>query len=129
MLLADSGYPFLSVMWSMFVFFAWILWIWLLIYVYMDIFRRDDIGGWGKFGWVIFTIFLPFIGVFTYLIVNGREMAQREADRNAARNRYIASEVMSTAPTAEIERAKGLLDSGAITQAEYDGIKAKVLSA
>ena len=124
-----SDYPFLGVLWSMIVFFLWIAWFVMLFQIIGDVFRRDDVTGWNKTAWLIFLILVPFIGVFTYLIVNGREMAQREAERNAARNRYIASEVMSTAPTAEIERAKGLLDSGAITQAEYDGIKAKVLSA
>ena len=116
-----SDYPFLGVLWSMIVFFVWIAWFVMLFQIIGDVFRRDDVSGWNKTAWLIFLILVPFIGVFTYLIVNGREMAQREAERNAARNRYIASEVMSTAPTAEIERAKGLLDSGAITQAEYDG--------
>jgi hypothetical protein len=133
MLLADSGYPFLSVMWSMFVFFAWILWIWLLIYVYMDIFRRDDIGGWGKFGWVIFTIFLPFIGVFTYLIVEGRAMSDRRAaeakQARAESDAYIRSVAHNGNSSADqIAQANQLLSSGAITQDEYQTLKAKALA-
>lgn len=134
MLLADSGYPFLKVMWSIFVFFAWILWIWLLIYVYMDIFRRDDISGWGKFGWVVFTIFVPFIGVFTYLIVEGKAMGQREeADERQAKadtDAYIRSVAGngSASSADQIERARQLLNSGAITQDEYQALKAKALA-
>ncbi len=134
MSLADSGYPFLSVMWSMFVFFAWILWIWLLIYVYMDIFRRKDIGGWGKFAWVAFTFLVPFIGVFTYLIVEGHAMGDRQmADQKRAQSQaddYIRS-VASTNGTSsadQIDKANQLLSSGAITQDEYQTLKAKALA-
>jgi hypothetical protein len=105
----------------------------LLIYVYMDIFRRDDIGGWGKFGWVIFTIFLPFIGVFTYLIVEGRAMGDRRMkDAQRARSdtdayiRSVANNGNSTAD--QIAQANQLLSSGAITQDEYQTLKAKALA-
>jgi hypothetical protein len=135
MLLADSGYPFLSVMWSVFVFFAWILWIWLLIYVYMDIFRRNDIGGWGKFGWVIFTIFLPFIGVFTYLIAEGKGMDERrqkdarqaQADTDAY-IRSVAHNGGGNSSADQIAKANQLLNSGAITQDEYQTLKTKALA-
>jgi hypothetical protein len=135
MLLADSGYPFLKVMWSIFVFFAWILWIWLLIYVYMDIFRRHDMGGWAKAAWVIFTIFLPFIGVFTYLIVYGHSMDERQAaDAKQAKAdtdayiRSVASNGGGSSSADQIERARQLLNSGAITQDEYQALKAKALA-
>jgi len=134
MLLADTNYPLLSVFWSMVVFFAWILWIWLLIYVYMDVFRRTDIGGWGKFGWVIFTIFLPFIGVFTYLIVEGRAMGDRRmAEAKQARadsDAYIRSVANngSSSSADQIAQANQLLNSGAITQDEYQTLKAKALA-
>ena len=133
MVLAD-GYPFLSVMWSMFVFFAWILWIWLLIYVYMDIFRRHDIGGWGKTLWVVFTLFLPFIGTFTYLIVEGRAMGDRRTaeaqqakeDMDACVRSVAANGAVSSAD--QIQRANKLLHDGAITQEEYQTLKQKALA-
>ncbi len=131
--LASSNYPFLSVMWSMFVFFAWVLWIWMLIYVYMDIFRRHDIGGWGKFGWIIFTIFLPFIGVFTYLIVEGRAMGERRSlEARQARSdtdayiRSVAGNGVSSAD--QIAKANELRSSGAITNDEYEKLKAHALA-
>ncbi|HEY2299374.1 MAG TPA: SHOCT domain-containing protein, partial [Jatrophihabitans sp.] len=133
MLLADTHYPLLNVVWSMIVFFAWILWIWLLIYVYMDIFRRDDIGGWGKFGWVVFTIFLPFIGVFTYLIVEGKGMDERKQkdvrQAQADTDNYIRSVAHNGNSSADqIAQANQLLNSGAITQDEYQALKAKALA-
>jgi hypothetical protein len=129
-----SGYPFLSVMWSMFVFFAWILWIWLLIYVYMDIFRRHDIGGWGKTLWVVFTLFLPFIGTFTYLIVEGRAMGDRRtAEAQQAKedmDAYVRSVAANGAVSSadQIQRANKLLNDGAITQEEYQTLKQKALA-
>ncbi len=133
MLLADSGYPLLGVMWTMFVFFLWILFIWLLVTVYVDLFRRDDVSGWVKTGWVIFTLVLPYIGVFAYLIVEGRKMAARNSQTMDRRSRgtqeYINTVSASSHPNGadEIAKAKELLDSGAITQAEYEVMKKKVL--
>jgi len=133
MVLAD-GYPFLSVMWSMFVFFAWILWIWLLIYVYMDIFRRQDIGGWAKTLWVVFTFLVPYIGVFTYLIVEGRSMGERRAAEASQAKQDMDNYVRSVASNGagssadQIERANKLLNSGAITQDEYQTLKQKALA-
>jgi hypothetical protein len=69
--------PLLDLFWTMFLFFCWILWFWLLFRVYADLFSRRDIGGWAKTGWVLFTILLPFLGVFVYLITQGRSMAER----------------------------------------------------
>ncbi|HEX4526370.1 MAG TPA: PLDc N-terminal domain-containing protein [Gaiellaceae bacterium] len=76
MLLASS-YPFWSVFWSMMVFFIWILWFWLLITIFADIFRRHDLSGFGKVAWLIFVIILPFLGVFVYIIVNNEGMQDR----------------------------------------------------
>ena len=131
MLAAD--YPFLEVLWTMFVFFAFIIWFWILITVFADIFRRHDIGGGAKTLWIIFVIVLPFLGVFIYLISQGdgmgeRNMKQAQAQQ-AATDQYIKSVAGSGGgAAAEIEKAKGLLDSGAITQAEYEAIKAKALA-
>jgi len=126
-----SSYPFLDVMWTMVVFFIWIAWFMLLFRVIGDIFRRHDIGGGLKTVWLIFVIVAPFLGVFVYLIAQNdgmteRTLAQAQAQQ-AQMDNYVRSVAPSGGPAAEIEKAKGLLDSGAITQAEYDGIKAKAL--
>ena len=128
-----ADYPFLDVLWTMLIFFAWIIWFWLLITVFADVFRRHDTSGFAKVLWIIFVIVLPFLGVFIYLIVNHDGMAQRsmkEAQTQRAQmDDYVRSVAGSGGAAAEIERAKGLLDSGAITQAEFDAIKAKALAA
>jgi hypothetical protein len=126
-----ADYPFLDVLWTMFIFFLFIIWIWILITVFVDIFRRKDMGGGGKALWVIFVIVLPYLGVLIYLIANhdgmaDRNIAQMQAQR-AATDDYIRS--VSGGAAGEIEKAKGLLDSGAITQAEFDAIKQKALAA
>jgi hypothetical protein len=120
-------------MWSMFVFFAWILFFWLLFTVFGDLFSRHDIGGWEKAGWTIFVIILPFLGIFVYLIAEGRSMGERAAQRTQAQqaqmDSYVRSVASSGSPTEEIAKGKQLLDSGAITQAEFDQLKAKALAA
>jgi hypothetical protein len=130
MLAAD--YPFLDVLWTMLIFFAWVIWFWLLITVFADIFRRHDIGGGVKVLWCIFVIILPFLGVFIYLIAESKGMQERNTRQAQAAQQQFDTYVQSVAtsgPAAEIERAKQLLDSGAITQEEYDAIKAKALAA
>jgi hypothetical protein len=117
----------------MIVIFAWVIWFWLLIRVFMDVFRRHDIGGGKKTLWIIFVIVLPFLGVFIYLISQAHGMADRDIGQMKAQQAQMDDYVRSVAgsgggATAEIERAKGLLDSGAISQAEFDAIKAKALS-
>ena len=129
MLAAD--YPFLDILWTMFIFFLFVIWIWILITVFSDIFRRKDIGGGTKALWIIFVIVLPYLGVLVYLIANHDGMADRNIaqmqKQQAATDDYIRTVAGGTA--AEIEKAKGLLDSGAITQAEYDALKQKALAA
>jgi hypothetical protein len=126
-----ADYPFLDILWTMFIFFLFIIWIWILITVFADIFRRKDTSGFGKAAWIIFVILLPYLGVLVYLIANHDGMADRNIQQmqkqQAAADDYIRSVAGGTA--AEIEKAKGLLDSGAITQAEFDSIKAKALAA
>ena len=130
MLLAD--YTFLQVLWWMFAFFAFIIWFWLLITVFADIFRRHDTGGGAKVLWIIFIILLPFLGVFIYLLAEHDGMAERSEKQMQAQqaqtDAYIRNAAGSGGSAAEIEKAKGLLDSGAITQAEYDSMKAKALA-
>jgi hypothetical protein len=128
-------YPFLDILGTMLVFFAWVIWFWLLITVFADIFRRHDIGGGAKVLWMIFVIVLPFLGVFIYLIAESKGIAERNEARALASQQQFNDYVQNVAASGggggaagEIEKAKGLLDSGAITQAEYDAIKQKALA-
>jgi Phospholipase_D-nuclease N-terminal len=128
------AYSFGQVMWTFFVFFAWILFFWLLFTVFSDLFSRHDISGWAKTGWVVLVIILPFIGIFIYLIVNGRGMGERRTKDVQVAQQQMDDYVRSVAssgggPTDEIARGKQLLDSGAITQSEFDQLKAKALAA
>ena len=127
-----ADYPFLDVFWSMVIFFLWVMWFMLLFHVIADIFRRRDASGGKKTLWLIFVLFLPFLGVFVYLIANSDDIAKRNAEQMAARQAqtddYVRSVAGSSGAAAEIEKAKGLLESGAINQQEYDAIKAKALA-
>jgi Short C-terminal domain/Phospholipase_D-nuclease N-terminal len=128
-----SSYPFLDVFWSMCIFFLFFIWIMILFRVFGDIFRRNDIGGGSKTLWVVFVIIAPFLGVLIYLLTQNEGMTQRALDRAQAQQEQMDTYVRSVAgggggAAGEIERAKGLLDSGAITQAEFDAIKAKALA-
>jgi hypothetical protein len=127
-----ADYPLLNIIWTMLVFFAWVIWFWLLIVVFSDIFSRHDISGWGKAGWLLLVVVLPYLGVFIYMIAQGTHMAERRDKRSqAARSEfddYVKNVAASGGPAAEIDKAKQLLDSGAITQAEFDSIKAKALA-
>ena len=128
-----ANYPFLDVMWTMLVFFAWVIWFWLLITVFGDIFRRHDISGWGKAGWTVFVIVLPFLGVFIYMIAESKGMAERSAKQvQAAQTQtddYIRQVAAQGDPASQIAQAKTLLDSGAINQQEFDSLKQKALAA
>ena len=127
-----TDYPFLDLMWTMVIFFMWILWFWLLFTVFADIFRRHDLSGLGKTGWLIFAILLPFLGVFIYLITQNVGMTERNLERSRAeRDRlddYVRQTAGSGGAATEIDKAKQLLDSGAITQAEFEAIKQKALA-
>jgi Short C-terminal domain/Phospholipase_D-nuclease N-terminal len=130
MFLLAADYPFLNILWTMIVFFAWVAWIWIVITVMIDVFRRDDIGGWGKAAWVVFVILVPFLGVLVYLIAEHDGMRERSERQVKAQQQAFDSYVRETAggSATEIAKAKELLDAGAITQAEFDAIKAKALS-
>ena len=129
MLPIAADYPFFEVFWTIVVFFAWVAWIWIVITVFVDIFRRHDISGWGKAGWVVFVIVLPFLGVLVYLIAQHDGMRERSLkqvqEQQAAMDDYVRETAGGSA--AEIAKAKELLDAGTITQAEFDAIKAKAL--
>jgi hypothetical protein len=128
-MLVAADYPFLDILWTMIIFFAWVAWFWILITVFADLFRRHDIGGWGKAAWVVFLIVVPFLGVLVYLIAQHdgmRERSVKEADtQKAAFDQYVREAAGGSA--AEIAKAKELLDAGTISQAEFDGIKQRAL--
>jgi hypothetical protein len=128
-----ADYPFLDVLWTIIIIFAWVIWFWLLITVFADLFRRRDISGWAKAAWIIFVIVLPYLGVLVYLIAQHDGIADRnEQQAQAAQSQfdsYVKDVATSRGPAGEIEKAKQLLDSGAISQAEFDSLKAKALSA
>jgi hypothetical protein len=125
-----ADYPFLDVLWTMLIFFAWVIWFWILITIFADLFRRHDTSGWKKAAWIIFLILTPFLGVLIYLIANHEGMNERNLRQARASQEQFKDYVQSVSggAAAEIEKAKGLLDSGAISQAEYDQIKAKALA-
>ena len=126
--------PILDFFWAMLWFFLFIIWIWLLITIFIDIFRNKESSGWVKALWVIFIIILPLLGVLIYLIAEGGNMQKRKleeaADMQKAQEEYIRS-VSSGGDSAadQLEKLKKLHDSGALTDEEYAQQKAKVLNA
>jgi hypothetical protein len=130
----DMDYPLLNLFWTMLLFFGFVLWFWMMFAIFADIFRRDDIGGWGKTGWVVLIIVLPIVGALIYLIAEGKHMGERRAeDARASRSAY-EKDVRRIAttngdPTARIAEAKRLLDQHAITEDEYATLKAEALGA
>jgi len=131
-----ADYPFLNILGSMILFFSWVIWIWMMIVILSDVFRREDISGWSKAAWIVFLICIPFIGVLVYLIANHDKMAERNIKQVKAQQAAFDDHIKSVATTggggsgaaAEIDQAKSLLDSGAITQAEFETLKAKALA-
>ena len=125
-----TGQVFLSFLW----FFLFIIWIWMLIAVFGDIFRSSDLGGWGKALWTIFVIFLPYLGVFVYLIARGKKMGEHAAEaafqQDAANREYIRGVVNSDGQgtAGEIAKLADLRDRGAISEAEFQQAKAKALA-
>lgn len=131
-----ADYPFLDILWTMILFFFWIAWIWMLVVILSDVFRRD-MSGWGKAAWCIFLIFLPFLGALVYVIANGKGMSERRVRDMQASQQQFDSYVRSVASdggsggggaAAEIAKAKELLDNGTITEAEFASLKAKALA-
>jgi hypothetical protein len=133
-LVIAADYPFMDLLWSMIIFFAWVAWIWILIVILTDVFRRHDIGGWTKALWTIFLVVIPFLGVLVYLVAQHDGMAERQQKDVQAQQAQFDSYVRQAAgtggggPASEIAKAKELLDSGAITQSEFDTLKAKAVA-
>jgi hypothetical protein len=127
-----TDYPLLNIIWTMLVFFGLVIWLRLLFTVFGDLFRRHDLSGWSKAGWMLFAIVLPFVGVLVYLGTQGEGIAERNAKALHAAQAQFDDHVRHVAApaggaAAEIAKAKELLDSGAISQAEFDSIKQKAL--
>jgi hypothetical protein len=127
MLAWGNGEVFLSLLW----FTLFFIWIWLLIIVFSDIFRSHDMGGFAKFLWVIFIIFLPYLGIFVYLIARGHKMsehaAQDAAAADAATRQYIQNVVGSGSPAEELAKLADLKQKGVIDDAEFNRLKAQVV--
>jgi predicted PurR-regulated permease PerM len=132
MFVVAASYPFLDILWDILIIFAWLIFIWIAITVLIDVFRRHDISGWAKAAWVVFVVILPWIGVLVYLIFNHTGMSDRSAreasNTQAQFDDYVRRAAGSGGAASEIEKAKQLLDSGAITQQEFDSLKAKALA-
>jgi len=129
-----ADYPFLDILWTMIIFFCWVVWIWMMVVILTDVFRRRDIGGVAKAAWVVFLIVLPFLGVLVYLIAQHDGMAQRQAEQAEAMQKQFDDRVRTVAQSSggaasEIDKAQQLLANGSINQAEFDTIKAKALAA
>jgi hypothetical protein len=127
-----SSYPFLEVFWTMLIFFAFVIWLWILFTVFTDIFRRRDISGFVKAIWIIFVIIVPYLGVFVYLIAEHTGMTERtiaaKQTSEAQFTEYVQSAVDASDPTEQITKAKKMLDSGVITEAEFVQLKQKALA-
>ena len=128
-----ADYPFMGVLWTMIIFFCWVAWIWMMVVILTDVFRRHDIGGWSKALWVVLLIALPFLGALVYIIAQHDGMAERDV-KNAAKSQqqfddHIRSVTQYDGAASEIKQAKQLLDSGTINQAEFEQLKSKALAA
>jgi ABC-type multidrug transport system fused ATPase/permease subunit len=134
MLLASYQYPILDFFLTMLYFFLFVIWIWLLIMVFMDIFRSHDIGGWAKALWVIFIIILPYLGVFVYLIARGGKMRDRAARDAAQQQQAFGQYVQQTAGTSggttadQLAKLADLKSRGVLSEDEFQAQKAKILA-
>ena len=135
MSLADSSYPLLNLFWTMFIFFLWVIWIWILIWVFIDIFRSRDLSGWAKALWFLFVLLIPLIGVLVYLIARGGSMHERavqDAQQQDAEFRSYAQETAASAPAStadQLAKLADLRDRGVISAEEFEREKARVLAA
>jgi ABC-type multidrug transport system fused ATPase/permease subunit len=134
MLLAASSYsyPLLGAFWTIFLVFLWVIWFWILITIFIDLFRSHDLSGWAKALWFIFILFLPLIGVLVYLIARGSKMhehAQRDAQVQEQQFRQYVQEAAGSESTADqLSKLADLRDRGVITANEFDSEKAKILT-
>jgi membrane protein implicated in regulation of membrane protease activity len=131
-LASSYSYPLLGAFWTVFEIFLWIIWIWILIYVFIDIFRSHDLSGWAKALWFIFVLFIPLIGVLVYLIARGGEMQQRAQQQAAQQDQEVRRYIQQTANEGnsadQLAKLADLRDRGVITADEFEREKAKVLA-
>jgi hypothetical protein len=131
-MLVATSYPLLEVFWTMLIFFAFVVWIWLLFVVFADLFRRRDTSGWVKVAWIAFIIIFPYLGVFVYLIAQHKGMTERslaqQQQMQSEMDEYVQSVASKGDPAEQIAKAKTLLDQGTISESEFDQIKAKALA-
>jgi hypothetical protein len=130
---ASQDYPALNLFWTMMWFFLWVMWIFFLIRIMVDVFRSRDLGGWAKAAWTVFIIFLPFVGALVYLIARGKGMAERDVDTAVAAEQAQRSYIQSAAGTSpsvaeEVNKLATLRDQGVLTDQEFAAQKAKVLA-
>src|SRR5450432_272698 len=130
-----SSYPLLNIFWSMFEFFLWVIWFWILIMVFLDIFRSHDLSGWAKALWFLFVLFIPLIGVLVYLIARGGSMGDRAAQRDQRQDEaYRSSFIQQATPNGpattadQLAKLVDLRDRGVISAQEFEREKAKVLA-
>jgi len=132
-LASSYSYPLLGAFWTIFEIFLWVIWIWILIYVFIDIFRSHDLSGWAKALWFVFVLFIPLIGVLVYLIARGGEMHERAAreaqQQDQEVRRYIQQTAAEGTSADQLTKLADLRDRGVITADEFDREKAKILAA
>ena len=130
-MLAATDYPFMDIFWSMLIFFAWVIWIWILITILSDLFRDHELSGWAKAAWVLFLVFIPFLTALIYLIARGSGMRERalkaQAEAKHHMDAYIQQQAHSS-PADELHKLNDLKEKGAISSEEFDKAKAKLLA-
>ncbi len=129
---SSYSYPLLGAFWTILEIFLWVLWIWVLIYVFIDIFRSRDLSGWAKALWFVFVLFIPLIGVLVYLIVRGGKMHERAVQEAQQQDRefrrYVQDAASQGTPADQLAKLAELRDRGVITAEEFEREKAKVLA-
>jgi Short C-terminal domain/Phospholipase_D-nuclease N-terminal len=128
---SSSSYPLLNIFWTILEIFLWVIWIWLLIWIFIDIFRSHDLSGWAKAAWVFFVVILPFLGVLVYLIARGgsmHERAEQQARRQDEAWRSYVQQSAGTSTADQLAKLADLRDRGVISADEFEREKAKVLA-
>ena len=132
---SSYSYPLLGAFWTIFMIFLWVIWIWILIRVFIDIFRSQDLSGWAKALWFLFVLFIPIIGVLVYLIARGDSMSERAEQQARQQDQEFRGYVQEAAadspasPADQLAKLADLRDRGVITAGEFERQKAKVLAA
>lgn len=132
---SSANYPVLDIFWSILEFFLWVIWIWLLIWIFIDIFRSHDLSGWAKALWFLFVLIIPLVGVLVYLIVRGGSMHERsvqQAQHQDEAFRHYVQQAAASSPAStadQLTKLADLRDRGVISAEEFDREKQKLLAA